>query len=117
MAAKCYVQLPAKKQYDFPMRFEITHAQIEREMNVVLNKARSYLVCNEDGKTHIRVICSGSAPCSGCHESYDNGPGMGCSECGYTGMRRHSMWVPALDKDDEFQKADYKQLENDDESN
>jgi len=38
--------------------------------------------------------------CSGCTPSYEErggGPGdrgIGCHECGYTGRRRHAMWVP-----------------------
>lgn len=36
--------------------------------------------------------------CSGCYESTDGFPtgdiGGGCDECGYTGKRRWSMWVP-----------------------
>lgn len=35
--------------------------------------------------------------CSGCKPEYSDidTRGHGCSECGYTGRRRHAYWVPA----------------------
>lgn len=46
--------------------------------------------------------CNWTTACSGCHETVegfcneDGDPelGSGCRECGYTGKRRHDMWLP-----------------------
>jgi hypothetical protein len=60
-----------------------------------------------DDVPHIRIVYTDS--CSGCFEGGDymglahNYPydqkarchvGAGCSECGYTGKRRHDFWMP-----------------------
>jgi hypothetical protein len=51
------------------------------------------------------VLVEWTGTCSGCTEYGDygsllSGP-MGCEECGYTGKRRNSYWVP-LDKDEQI---------------
>lgn len=40
-----------------------------------------------------------SEACSGCYEGWDSfhSKGTGCSECGFTGRRRHRCWVPLPD--------------------
>ena len=35
-----------------------------------------------------------SQGCSGCQDGAGTGTGHGCEECGYTGRRRMSQWVP-----------------------
>ena len=38
-------------------------------------------------------LVSGTVACSGCVSDYE-GVGAGCHECGHTGKRRVSTWVP-----------------------
>lgn len=49
------------------------------------------------------TLASWTAPCSGCAEGIDASrydlrsgapKGPGCRECGFTGKRRHRVWVP-----------------------
>lgn len=39
-------------------------------------------------------VASWTAACSGCSYSLEL-RGAGCSECGYRGVRRQGMWIPA----------------------
>jgi len=60
-----------------------------------------------NGVPHVRIVYTTS--CTGCCELGEMGGlaenypydekarcrvGMGCSECGYTGKRRHDFWMP-----------------------
>ena len=40
------------------------------------------------------IFVAGTHGCSGCNMGPLHEPGMGCSECGHTGKRRHRMWLP-----------------------
>lgn len=48
----------------------------------------------------IFIISTGTTVCSGCSCDTEYGcsccveKGSGCPECGYTGKRRHSTWIP-----------------------
>lgn len=109
MAAKCYAQLRARNGQTFPVRVETTHDEIEKEMAVKLHRSRSYLIANDDMfGTHVLVIARATVTCSGCARDieYSPGPGIGCEECGYTGKRVWSQWVPAREAD-EFHKGDF----------
>jgi hypothetical protein len=71
-----------------------TYEAAERIAGVRLDRRRNYAII--DGE-----VCdsgSWSVACSGCHEGYGNeaSKGHGCRECGYTGRRRESMWLPLV---------------------
>lgn len=79
-------------------------------MGVKLNRSKSYLIANDEMfGTHILVTARATITCSGCSYDSDYGDrqGGGCHECGYTGKRVWSQWVPAQTKN-EFSKGDYK---------
>lgn len=62
-----------------------------------LDRRRNYAIFG----TEVCESAQWSAPCSGCHEGYDSGPGHGCRECGYTGMRRSGAWVPLMNNNED----------------
>lgn len=71
-----------------------TFERAERIAGRRLDRRRNYAII--DGK--VAEMVSWSQACSGCHDGCDgyNSTGNGCSECGYTGRRRQSHWVPLL---------------------
>lgn len=75
--------------------FEVELCAVENAFGVRLDRRKKYAVVNG-------VLCEltkWTQACSGCtpeYESigYNHDAGGGCEECGYTGKRRASMWVP-----------------------
>lgn len=80
---------------------EITWREAEKLVGHRLDRRRAYA---RDGKKLLELAkwtspctgcsCDGEYPCSCCTIR-----GMGCPECGYTGKRRNSMWVPYMEKE------------------
>ena len=59
-----------------------------------LDRRRKYAIVD----SQLANLANFSTVCSGC--SSDTGEvGRGCRECGYSGRRRISMWVPLVDLD------------------
>lgn len=69
---------------------EITWQQAEKLVGKRLDRRRRYA---RDGKILLELI-HWTGSCSWCFEGGDYHVGSGCSECGYQGKVRHSMWVP-----------------------
>ena len=72
-----------------------TYEAAEKIAGRRLDRRRAYAII--DGE-----VCESArwtAACSGCHEGYGNGPGHGCRECGYTGMKRSGAWVPLYNEE------------------
>ena len=73
-----------------------TYEHAEKVAGHRLDRRRKYAII--DGQVH--ELARWTEECSGCteysmgHKIY--GP-AGCHECGYTGKRRHQMWVPTRD--------------------
>lgn len=82
---------------------ELTIAEAEEIAGERLDRRRKYATA-DDGKPDddgfvLFSLGSWTSPCSGCADEdvYSNADrGAGCPECGYTGKRRNSMWLPHL---------------------
>lgn len=66
-----------------------------------LDRRRRFAIIASHGDApQLCEIAKGSIACSGCSETPEMTAspwrGMRCRECGYTGRRRHSQWVPWL---------------------
>lgn len=77
---------------------ETTYEAAEKIAGRRLDRRRAYAII--DG-----LVCdcgSWSLACSGCYMGCDSmsGRGHGCKECGYTGRRRESMWLPLTKNED-----------------
>lgn len=72
----------------------LTHAQADELAGRRVDRRRRYAT---DG-TQLLEVATWTVACSGCVEVEDYAPmpeaGSGCFECGYSGKRRTSMWVP-----------------------
>lgn len=98
---------------------EITVEEAEKLWGDRLDRRRRYAT-TDDGRPDdtgalVFSLARWTGTCSGCFDSVDGHPvghyrfhpqhrcfiGAGCSECGYTGLRRHEMWIPLLRDDDE----------------
>ena len=79
-----------------------------------LDRRRKYAIDWDDEYFPGAILSYGewTASCTGCHETFEghevgtyprdkNGVsiGAGCSECGYTGKRRHGYWSPYIPSD------------------
>ena len=85
---------------------EITAIEAEKIVGLRLDRRKKYAT-TENGKTDgttgaiIFELAKWTSPCSGCSCECEYGceycgkAGGGCHECGYTGKRRNSFWVPA----------------------
>lgn len=83
---------------------ELSIVEAERIAGERLDRRRKY-AANDDGSADestgakIYVLHTEAGLCSGC--ACDCHPGCGhgaagCPECGYTGKRRHQMWLPHI---------------------
>lgn len=73
----------------------ITWREAERRVGRKLNRRRTYAIVGDD----VCEIATWTSACSGCSEGRDYAVdeiGAGCTECGFTGKRRTSMWVPVV---------------------
>jgi len=97
---------------------EISIFEAEKIAGQRLDRRRKYATTDDgkpskffgDGGHLLFMLCNWTDSCSGCTETSDGynvygypvDPkhgclvGGGCHECGYTGKRRNSMWVPFL---------------------
>lgn len=60
-----------------------------------LDRRRNYAIFGDE----VCELATWTQACSGCSgDEYcsHNAPGDGCDECGYTGLRKHSQWVPMV---------------------
>ena len=75
---------------DVPSSFEAA----EKIIGQTLDRRKNYAIIHGE----VCRLLTFNRACSGCYEgiSYYNGTGNGCHECGYTGRRRSSSWVPVL---------------------
>jgi len=79
----------------------LTIEEAEKLHGTRLDRRRLYAT-TDDGKpcdltgAHVFEVARWSQACSGCHSGAYllDGRGHGCSECGYTGRRKHAHWVP-----------------------
>lgn len=71
-----------------------TYEQAEMIVGRRLDRRKNYAII--DGQ--VAESAAWSQACSGCYEGYDSHSaiGNGCDECGYTGRRRQSYWVPLV---------------------
>jgi hypothetical protein len=69
-----------------------TYEQADKLAGCRLDRRRSYAII--DGE--VCELAEWSQACSGCYQGYDSAHavGSGCDECGHTGRRKHSHWVP-----------------------
>jgi hypothetical protein len=74
--------------------FIVRHADLQKAIGVKLDRRKSYALVEG-------ILCSlgnWNDSCSGCTASYEEAGyadrGNGCDECGYTGRRKHSQWLP-----------------------
>lgn len=80
----------------FPLSFhdrEIPIESVEKLAGKRLDRRKSYAVIRGE----VCESASWTGECSGCSTDYESCGyviGMGCRECGYTGKRRHSIWIP-----------------------
>jgi hypothetical protein len=71
---------------DNPSTYEAAEAIAGRS----LDRRRNYAIIHDE----VCALASWSEKCSGCATEYDADRGSGCDECGYTGRRRTSTWLP-----------------------
>jgi hypothetical protein len=73
---------------------EISWREAEQRLSRRVDRRMRYATDGAD----LLVLCRYTTACSGCTEvgEYERMPdaGAGCSECGYTGKRRQSVWTP-----------------------
>lgn len=69
---------------------KITRAQFDVAAGFKSDRRKSYALIN--GVAH--DVGTYSTSCSGCCEAGEHRRGGGCSECGYTGRRRHVEYFP-----------------------
>jgi len=77
-----------------------TYEEAEKIAQRALDRRRSYAIINDE----VCELVQWSNACAGCHNSEDGHctsgckgrehRGIGCSDCGYTGRKRHGYWVP-----------------------
>lgn len=79
---------------------QVTIEQAEAFAGKRLDRRHRYAILpGLNGADELHAAASWTHVCSGC--AYDDGGyvtpsrGMGCEECGYTGKRRQSQWLPA----------------------
>lgn len=98
---------------------EISAIEVEKIIGRKVDRSRKYAKDSEpEFSDHgILVLANWDRSCSGCFETVDGHPfghypidrkhnisiGAGCDECGFTGKRRVSMWVPFLVKEGEHE--------------
>jgi hypothetical protein len=90
---------------EIPRIVAISGAEAEKLAGRTINKRHRYARLGHE----LLIAIHFTDACSGCFEAGEYGSqehlypmdkkhrcriGAGCSECGYTGKRRHSMWVP-----------------------
>lgn len=88
-------QGPERDADGFPIRVPATFEEADALAGRRVDRRRRYLIdTTEPEKTQLCELAHWTDSCSGCR--YPDGTNEGCGECGYTGKRHESMFVPVL---------------------
>ncbi|WP_375549479.1 hypothetical protein ABWI01_03550 [Oceanicaulis alexandrii] len=104
---------------DAPLFKPVNWKDAEAATGLRLDRRRCYALSQDTDQTFghlLHEIATWVESCTGCHETFEGHSvgdyprhpkhgceiGAGCEECGYTGVRRHSWWVPSsINSEDE----------------